>query len=437
MYKVYPYNYLYRMDEKKLVKHLKDRLHDVDISSSIDELFNNSKKDKTLINMMMKFFPMDSERGKLAMSISESISRIPDNKSKDKLLSQLNLPLPKSILRLFAGLSVSLLSKSLICSNNIHKATKSKELSSYDMLGEAAVTHKQARDYFGKYINAAYTVEAPSGISIKLSSLHPRYEYLRQNSCIPTIIGMVSHLMGICNRRDIGLTIDAEESDRLDLSMMVIESIVKAHGEGLTVAVQANQKRSLGVIKHLNSLGVPIGVRLVKGAYWDTEIKMAQERGLEYPVFTSKENTNISYLACAKLMLESENIIPKFATHNPSTVGAVLGLTEDKQEFQRLYGMGENLHKLVKDLGHESRVYKPVGNSKELLSYLIRRMMENGANTSFIVHENQENHLDEGEEMDSYKSIFSRNNSHGTDFSDPEVLNRLRCYYDRKDKESC
>jgi len=436
MYKVYPYNYMYRMDEKKLVKHLKDRLRDVDISSSIEELFNNSKKDKTLIRLMMKFFPMDSDRGKLAMSISESISRIPDNKNKDELLSQLNLPLPKFVLRLSARLAVYLLSRSLICSNTIEKASTSRKLSSYDMLGEAAVTYKQSRDYFGKYIKAAYTVEAPSEISIKLSSLHPRYEYLRQDSCIPTIIGMVSHLMGICNRRGIGLTIDAEESDRLDLSMMVIESIVKSHGEGLTVAVQASQKRAIGVIKHLNSLNVPIGVRLVKGAYWDTEIKMAQERGLEYPVFTSKEHTNISYLACAKLMLESEYIIPKFATHNPSTIGAVLGLTDDKQEFQRLYGMGENLHKLVEYLGHKSRIYKPVGDSKELLSYLIRRMMENGANTSFVVHENQENHLDEGREMDSYQSIFSRSNSHGTDFSDPEIMNELRCYYDRKDKES-
>jgi RHH-type proline utilization regulon transcriptional repressor/proline dehydrogenase/delta 1-pyrroline-5-carboxylate dehydrogenase len=425
------------MDEKKLVKHLKDILHDVDISSSIDELFNNSKKDRTFISLMMKFFPMDSERGKLAMSISESISRIPDNKNKDKLLSQLNIPLPRYLLRLSAKLSVYLLSRSLICSDNINKASKSKELSSYDMLGEAAITYKQSRDYFGKYIKAAYTVESPSEISIKLSSLHPRYEYLCQNRCIPTIIGEVSHLMGICNRRGIGLTIDAEESDRLDLSMMVIEPIVKAHGKGLTVAVQASQKRAIGVIKYLNSLGVPIGVRLVKGAYWDTEIKMAQERGLEYPVFTSKENTNISYLACAKLMLDSENIIPKFATHNPSTVGAILGLTNNKQEFQRLYGMGKSLHELIENLGHKSRVYKPVGDSKELLSYLIRRMMENGANTSFVMHESQENHLDEGEEMDSYQSIFSRNNSHGTDFSDPETLNELRCYYDRKDKESC
>ena len=389
MYKIYPYNDLYRTAEEPLVEYLLSTLSGVDVSESINKLFSHNSTDRNLINIMMRIFPMGSEKGNLAMAVSESILRIPSNSKRNELINQLNIPLPAPLLRVIAQLSVHILSKTLIAGSTIDRAQNS-QLSSYDMLGESAITHKQARDYFDKYCHAANTIKAPSEISIKLSSLHPRYEYLRQNSCIPSIIGMVSHLMGICNRRGIGLTIDAEESDRLDLSMMVIESIVKAHGEGLTVAVQANQKRSLGVIKHLNSLGVPIGVRLVKGAYWDTEIKMAQERGLDYPVFTSKENTNISYLACAKLMIESENIIPKFATHNPSTVGAVLGLTDDKIEFQRLYGMGNKLHKLIKKLGHTSRAYKPIGTARDLLAYLIRRMMENGANTSFIMHEKME-----------------------------------------------
>jgi hypothetical protein len=435
MYKVYPYNDLYRTDERKLIATLLDSLKEVDVSYSVDQIFKLNHKDRSLINIMMRLFPMGSKRGNLAMIISECILRIPDNKKKDEVISQLELPLPAFLTRIGAQLSVHLLAKTLISGSKIEK-NSGRVLSSYDMLGESAVTYKQARDYFKRYVEAAYAVEAPSEISIKLSSLHPRYEYLRRDSCIPSIQGMVSHLMGICNRRGIGLTIDAEESDRLDLSMLIIESTLKTHGKGLTVAVQANQKRATGVIKYLDSLGVPVGVRLVKGAYWDTEIKIAQERGLDYPVFTSKENTNISYLACAKLMLECENIIPKFATHNPSTVGAVLGLTNRKLEFQRLFGMGSKLHMIIRQLGHFSRAYKPIGTPRDLLAYLIRRMMENGANTSFVMHEGKENHRDEGKVMSSYEHIYDdRINSRGLDFSDPNVINELEDYNDREDTQ--
>ncbi len=432
MYKVYPYNYLYRISEKEIISELLSTLEDMDVESSIDKLFNEDCTDRSLINVIMRVFPMGSERGNLAMSISESILRTPDNGKKNETVSQFKLPIPvpAAFKRVCAELSVNILSKTLISGSKIEK-NSGRVLSSYDMLGESAITMEQADDYFEKYKSAAHTVEAPSEISIKLSSLHPRYEYLKQFECIPLIIERVSRLMEICQSRGIGLTIDAEESDRLDLSMMVIEAIVEKYGEGLTVAVQANQKRASGVIRYLNSLGAPVGVRLVKGAYWDTEIKLAQERGLDYPVFTSKENTNISYLACSKLMLECESIVPKFATHNPSTVGAVLGLTEDKLEFQRLFGMGGKLHKLVEKMGHLSRAYKPIGTSRDLLAYLIRRMMENGANTSFVMHEEKENHKDEGAVMESYESLYSRTNSSGLDFSDPEVLNELEEYFER------
>lgn len=435
MYKIYPYNDLYRTDERKLIATLLDNLKEVDVSYSIDQIFKLNHKDRSLISIMMRLFPMGSKRGNLAMTISESILRIPDNKKKDEIISQLGLPLPAFLSRIGAQLSVHLLSKTLISGSKIEK-NSGRVLSSYDMLGESAITMRQAHDYFYKYMDAAKTVEAPSEISIKLSSLHPRYEYLRQKDCIPFIIFRVHKLMEVCKNRGIGLTIDAEESDRLDLSMLVIDSVVEKYGEGLTVAVQANQKRAFGVIQYLNSLGTPIGVRLVKGAYWDTEIKMAMERGLGYPVFTSKENTNISYLACAKLMFECENIIPKFATHNPSTVGAVLGLTNRKIEFQRLYGMGRKLHMVIRKLGHFSRAYKPIGTSKDLLAYLIRRMLENGANTSFVVHEGKENHRDEGKIMPSYEHIYGRVNSSGLDFSDPNVINELEEYNDREDTQT-
>jgi hypothetical protein len=416
VYKIYPYNYLYRISEKEIISELLATLEDMDVDSSIDKIFKENCTDRSLINVIMRVFPMGSERGNLAMSISESILRTPDNGKKNEIVSQFKLPIPipASFKRVCAQLSVNVLSKTLISGSKIEK-NSGRGLSSYDMLGESAITMEQANDCFEKYKSAAYTVE------------------LKQSECIPFIIERVSQLMEICQSRGIGLTIDAEESDRLDLSMMVIEAIVEKYGEGLIVAVQANQKRASGVIQYLNSLGSPVGVRLVKGAYWDTEIKLAQERGVDYPVFTSKENTNISYLACSKLMLECKSIIPKFATHNPSTVGAVLGLTDNKLEFQRLFGMGDKLHKLVEKMGHLSRVYKPIGTSKDLLAYLIRRMMENGANTSFVMHEEKENHKDEGAVMESYKDLYSRTNSSGLDFSDPEVLNELEVYFERED----
>jgi len=428
VYKVYPYNYLYRTSEKELVKELLDSLEGVDVESSINSIFQSAKADRNLINILMHLFPMGTTRGNLVMSVAEAIKRIPDTKKKNELVSQMKIPVPLGILRFFTELSVSLLSKTLIAGDTIEKATNAS-LASYDMLGESAVTFQQAEEYFQRYRHAVKVVDPPAEISIKLSSLHPRYEYLKKDECVPYIIEKMQRIMRVAQYRGVGVTIDAEESDRLDLSMMVIDAIAQ---EGLTVAVQANQKRATGVIKYLNFLDIPIGVRLVKGAYWDTEIKMAQERGLDYPVFTSKENTNISYLACAKLMLECRNIIPKFATHNPSTVGAVLGLTNDKIEFQRLYGMGAKLHKFISKIGHPSRVYKPVGLGKDLLAYLIRRMVENGGNTSFVMHEKMEDHAHTGEEMESFRSLYSRPNSGGLDFSDPKLLNDLRKQHDTK-----
>ena len=437
MYKIYPYNNLYRASERELVIDLLSTLEGTDVSKSINKIFNDTGKDRNLVNTLMRMFPMGTEKGNLTMAIAESILRIPDNEKRNDLVSQMNIPfVPVNLVRIFTEIFVSLLARTMIAGDSIDwlkfmMARGHPDLASYDMLGESAVTYQQADEYFQKYREAIWALEPPSELSIKLSSLHPRYEYLKQEECVPCIIEKMRRIMRIARYRKVNVTIDAEESDRLDLSMMVIDAIAK---EGfLTVAVQANQKRAMGVIKYLNSIGVPIGVRLVKGAYWDTEIKIAQERGLDYPVFTSKKNTNISYLACAKLMLESKNIIPKFATHNPSTVGAVLGLTEEKLEFQRLYGMGTKLHGLIKNIGHDSRIYKPIGEGKELLAYLIRRMIENGANTSFMMHENIENHIDMGIEMDSYESLYHpRPNSGGMDFSDPVALNELKKYHDKK-----
>ena len=196
---------------------------------------------------------------------------------------------------------------------------------------------------------------------------------------------------------NIGLTIDAEECDRLEVSLIIAEALITDEDlkgwSGLTIVVQAYQRRSMVTLERLlncaKSSDRKIGIRLVKGAYWDMEIKRAQEMGLSsYPVFTRKENTDVSYLACARFLLDNTDIIyPQFATHNAATVSAILHMAGNMRgfEFQRLHGMGDILHsEIMRQTGIQSRVYAPVGAYKDLLPYLVRRLLENGANSSFV-----------------------------------------------------
>jgi RHH-type proline utilization regulon transcriptional repressor/proline dehydrogenase/delta 1-pyrroline-5-carboxylate dehydrogenase len=279
---------------------------------------------------------------------------------------------------------------------------------SYDMLGEAARTAADAARYFAAYDHAIaaigwsagnrYITEAP-GISIKLSALHPRYEMAQRDRVLrelsPRLLEMASH----ARRANIGFTIDAEEADRLELSLDLVEGLALAPDlagwDGLGLAVQAYQKRALPVIDWLAELagrgGRRLMVRLVKGAYWDSEIKRAQERGLEgYPVYTRKTATDVSYLACAsRLLAHGAALYPQFATHNAHTVAAVLEMAGNRRdwEFQRLHGMGEALYDQIvgpEHLDRSCRIYAPVGNHEDLLPYLVRRLLENGANTSFV-----------------------------------------------------
>ena len=278
---------------------------------------------------------------------------------------------------------------------------------SYDMLGEAAHTLEDAERYFQSYFNAITTLaataknygsiaEAP-GISVKLSALHPRYEYAQRETCVPKLVEKLLSLVQIAKQANIGLTIDAEECDRLEISLEIVSHLLENEQldgwHGLGVVVQAYQRRAPAVIDTLGYLArehkKSITVRLVKGAYWDMEIKRAQEMGLEsYPVFTRKENTDVSYIACAQqLFAFSDCIFPQFATHNAHTAAAVMHLAGPSThfEFQRLHGMGDSLHnQLISDTGVRSRVYAPVGRHKDLLPYLVRRLLENGANSSFV-----------------------------------------------------
>ncbi|HEU4441093.1 MAG TPA: proline dehydrogenase family protein, partial [Burkholderiales bacterium] len=257
---------------------------------------------------------------------------------------------------------------------------------SFDMLGEAARTAEDAERYLVLYRNAVLKVGAPDALSIKLSALHPRFEEAKRERVFSELLPRVRELARIAAGRGVGVTLDAEESERLELTLDLFEALSKEFRVGL--AVQAYQKRALAVCEWLASLDRPISVRLVKGAYWDGEVKRAQQLGMpDYPVFTRKAATDVSYVACARVLLSAPSIYPAFATHNCRTVATILELANDDEfEFQKLFGMGDALYDavLAEHPNAACRIYAPVGGFTDLLPYLVRRLLENGANTSFV-----------------------------------------------------
>ncbi|MGH6672812.1 MAG: bifunctional proline dehydrogenase/L-glutamate gamma-semialdehyde dehydrogenase PutA [Xanthobacteraceae bacterium] len=278
---------------------------------------------------------------------------------------------------------------------------------SFDMLGEGARTTTDAETYFQAYAAAIAAIGAragnappPSrpGISVKLSALHPRYEAISRRRVVAELTPRVATLARMAKERDLQFTVDAEEADRLELSLEVIGAVLADAAlddwDGFGVAVQAYQKRALAVIDWVTDAAKTgnrrLTVRLVKGAYWDSEIKRAQERGLpDYPVFTRKAMTDLCYMACThKLLAARERIFPQFATHNALTVASVIEDAEGVEgfEFQRLHGMGEALYDALRSEFPQSacRIYAPVGGNRDLLAYLVRRLLENGANSSFV-----------------------------------------------------
>jgi RHH-type transcriptional regulator, proline utilization regulon repressor / proline dehydrogenase / delta 1-pyrroline-5-carboxylate dehydrogenase len=277
---------------------------------------------------------------------------------------------------------------------------------SYDMLGEAARTEDDARRYHLSYADAIGSIARACphddlrlnpGISVKLSALHPRYEWGQRERVAPEITARLGALLTLAKSANMGLNIDAEEADRLDLSLDIIEAALAspalADWDGFGVVVQAYGKRAAHVLDWLYALAERLDrrimVRLVKGAYWDTEIKRAQVLGIDgFPVFTRKVNTDVSYIACArKLLGMTDRIYPQFATHNAHTVAAVVAMGADpgSYEFQRLHGMGEALHQTARQrYDTRCRIYAPVGAHEDLLAYLVRRLLENGANSSFV-----------------------------------------------------
>jgi RHH-type proline utilization regulon transcriptional repressor/proline dehydrogenase/delta 1-pyrroline-5-carboxylate dehydrogenase len=341
-------------------------------------------------------------------------------------------------------------------------------LCSFDMLGEGARTLQDARRYLASYEHAVDVIGAAaagrpaqeaSSISIKLSALEPRYSLLQRDRVMQRLVPLATALARRAAGLGIQLTIDAEEADRLDLSLDVIEALAQdpatRHWHGLGLAVQAYGKRALDVIDWTaataRTCGRRMTARLVKGAYWDTEIKRAQERGLDgYPVYTRKVTTDVSYLACVgRLFSHADVIYPQFATHNAHSIASVLELAPAGAnfEFQRLHGMGRLLYaEAARQITNfpRVRVYAPVGEHKDLLAYLVRRLLENGANTSFVnrfmdeqvpVAEIVRDPISEIERLESYShprlpppiALYpDRRNSRGIDLGNPPDVETLR-----------
>lgn len=338
---------------------------------------------------------------------------------------------------------------------------------SYDMLGEAARTMKDAERFYDSYAHAIKIIgkaaggrgpKKSPGISVKLSALHPRFEFLQRERVLKEIPPKLKALCMMAKEYDIKLTVDAEEADRLDISLDIIEEVFRDEDlgdwTGFGMAVQAYQKRGLHVIDWIRKLTQETGrtmmVRLVKGAYWDTEIKMSQQAGVDtFPVFTRKSSTDVSFHACANRLLDyRDTIYPQFATHNAYSASVILELAGDDKngfEFQCLHGMGDTLYdQVVTEDKIQCRVYAPVGDHEDLLAYLVRRLLENGANSSFVnaivddekpVESLLEDPVEKTQRLKNRYNKFikpprelygdERENSHGLDLTDHIAVNAL------------
>ena len=413
------------------------------------------------VDALMHEFSLSSEEGIALMCLAEALLRIPDKATRNKLIhdkisggnwkSHLgNSPslfvnaaawgllvtgklaaapsgqsLGNALTRIVSkggeplilkgvDYAMRMLGKQFVTGQTIEEALKNgKEreklgyLYSFDMLGEAAMTEADAERYYQDHVNAIHAIGQDAagkgiyegnGISVKLSAIHPRYSRAQHDRVMSELLPRLKELFLLGKKYDIGINIDAEEANRLELSLDLMEALVSdpdlAGYHGIGFVVQAYQKRCPFVIDYLIDLArrnnQKLMIRLVKGAYWDSEIKWAQVDGMNgYPTYTRKVHTDISYLACARKLLDAQDaVFPQFATHNAYTLAAIYQMGKGKQfEHQCLHGMGETLYDQVvgpQNLGRRVRVYAPVGTHETLLAYLVRRLLENGANTSFV-----------------------------------------------------
>ncbi|MCB1532892.1 MAG: bifunctional proline dehydrogenase/L-glutamate gamma-semialdehyde dehydrogenase PutA [Alphaproteobacteria bacterium] len=486
------------------------------------EKLRGRKKSAGQLETFLQQYSLDTPEGLSLMCLAEALLRIPDAPVADALINDkiaaadwlASAGNSKGFLTKAAGFGLSLTQKTLdgglaklgkpvireaitqairilgrqfVLGQDMAEAIKrSKNYQkgqvrfSFDMLGEGARTMEDAERYFQSYARSIEYIaqhaqseqERSSGISVKLSALYPRYEYAHKDFCVPALTEKLSALCQKAAQHNIALSVDAEEVDRLEISLEIIETVMKNNDfsswDGLGIVIQAYQKRCYHVIDHIAALSQTynqkLRVRLVKGAYWDTEIKRAQVMGLsDYPVFTRKANTDLSYLACAaKLLQHQDHIYPMFATHNAHTIMAVIDMARSADaafELQRLHGMGEGLYDvLLEDHDIPVTIYAPVGSHEDLLPYLVRRLLENGANSSFV------NKLlkpdvpaadivqDPVEKVRTYESVrhpkipmpsdlysqetpHGRDNSRGTDITDPAQVDPILLHIENS-KES-
>lgn len=422
---------------------------------------------KGLMETFLEEFGLSNNEGLALMCLAESLLRVPDSKTADKLIAEkissgdwgehkgqsdswlvnastLGLMLTgkvvdvdkaaksdisgfmrnltrkagEPVIRTAMMQAMRIMGEQFVVGRTIDAAIERSEtldldgneaLCSFDMLGEGARTAKDAERYFQAYLDAIRALSANrggdhkedarpediSGISVKLSALHPRYEAINEARVMAELYPKVLKLAEVAAEGDINFCMDAEEADRLVISLKIFDRLARETSlgdwSGLGLAVQAYQKRSPYVVEKLIELSEQTGrrlmIRLVKGAYWDSEIKHAQVEGTpDFPVWTRKSTTDIAYLACARLLLDAgEGIYPQFATHNAHTVASIEEMASEgaQYEFQRLHGMGDALYDAVEPV-RPVRIYAPVGAHEDLLPYLVRRLLENGANTSFV-----------------------------------------------------
>ena len=503
---------LYRAPEPEVLKSLLDRAATtpesrariMDVASGLLADLR-AAQNRGWVNQFLQEYRLNSDEGVALLSLAEAFLRVPDPETADLLIAdklgdadwrahagQSNSrlvntatwglvvgralvgegpsgPLKRLIsragepfVRSGVGAAMKMMGEIFVMGRTIDEAMRRMKkpenkgfTASFDMLGEAARTYDDAERYFEAYKGAIDAVgnDAAAGhsVSVKLSALHPRYEVARWDQCVPALADMLRQLAEQAAGKGIALTVDAEESERLEMSLDIIGRVAALPSlkgwDGFGMAVQAYGKRARPVVQWANGLDRLMNVRLVKGAYWDSEIKRTQVEGLaDYPLFTRKAATDVSYLAVARDMLDAENIRPAFASHNALTVATIVEWAGNSRdfEFQRLHGMGDGLYeRLVRERGYHTRIYAPVGGHRDLLAYLVRRLLENGANSSFV-HQLADERLSEADiladpvakiaavggtrhpsiplPVDLFKVADGHRNSMGLDLSDRPTL---------------
>lgn len=459
---------LYSVDEPRWLSELlplakpsdEERQASADQTRKLVEYVRNDGKAIKMVDSLLLEYSLDTQEGILLMSLAEALIRVPDNYTADALirdkmsvadwkkhlkddngmivnastwglmmtgrvvnidngttaagfLDRMTKKMGEPMIRAAMQKAMRIMGHQFVLGETIEDANKNSKVYrdkgytySFDMLGEAAITHHDAEKYFNDYlhaIKATANVKVKEGmpkpsVSIKLSALHPRYEATQEAQVMGLLRQRCMLLIEAAREVNVDLSVDAEEADRLEISLKLFESLYRdpltADWDGLGIVVQGYSKRAIAIFAWLASLSTEIGdripIRLVKGAYWDTEIKLAQQKGLSgYPVWTRKEGTDTAYLACARFLLSEHLrglIWPQFATHNAHTLATVMTMSAHRDfEFQRLHGMGDALYDhILQTYQIPVRIYAPVGAHKDLLPYLVRRLLENGANSSFV-----------------------------------------------------